>query len=110
MNYIIREGEMDNMFLSLDEKADYEFEKFKAEKIHQPKDGIFAASYEIEIKKSVYRHLRQAPYTDKEKKWLISVANLTDLIFSEMEKERLYGDENIKICIAGILKKGYQDG
>lgn len=91
------------MFLNLKEKIDYEFGKFQLEKVRQTKESIFASSYEVEIKKAVYRVLQQSSYSKKDLGRIMQEANLIDRIFAEMEKNRLYGDENIKACISMLL-------
>ena len=69
------------MHKDLKEKINYEFEKFKIEKIRQSKAEIFAASYEIESKKMIKRTLDSIEMDLGTQKRLLSYPYLLDVIY-----------------------------
>lgn len=91
---------------SLKEKINYEFEKFKIEKIRQSKAEIFAASYEIEAKKMIKRSLENIEVDRTTRKRLLSCPYLLDVIYLEMEKSRTCtcDSQGVQECIEWILR------
>lgn len=94
------------MYKNLKEKINYEFEKFKIEKIRQSKAEIFAASYEIEAKKMIKRTLDSVEIDRVTQRYLLSCPYLLDVIYLEMEKSRscTYNPKSVQECIQNILR------
>lgn len=95
------------MHVELKEKINYEFEKFKIEKVRQSKAEIFAASYEIESKKMIRRTLEELETDAATMSYLIAYPYLLDRIYLEMEKSRSYGKKGVEECIGCILKVSF---
>ncbi len=95
------------MHNSLQEKINYEFDKFKIEKIRQSKPEIFASSYEIETKKLIKDALLSLPDADADRK-LLDIPYLLDYIYMELQHRQKDNEciiRIIRIIISGDKKE-----
>lgn len=96
----------------LTEKIEYEFERFSLETIRTSRENIFAASKEIELKKSVRYHvlnLLESDVLDQNTVTaLLMENNVLDAIYCTLERdcsERIISDKVITCGINKIIGK-----
>lgn len=96
----------------LTEKIEYEFERFSLETIRTSRANIFAASKEIEIKKSVRFHVLNLLKTNSLDQNTITALlmenNVLDAIYCSLERdcsERILSDQSVTSGINQIIGK-----
>lgn len=99
----------------LTEKIEYEYERFSLEITRTSRSNIFAASKEIEIKKSVRYHvlnlLESKDLDENTITALLLENNVLDAIYCSLERdcsERIISDQKVTCGISKIIGKNVE--
>lgn len=91
------------MFDTLINKLDYEYRRFYEEKRRESKENIFGSSYEIEIKKTIVRVLKEVKLNYQEEQHLLTITSLIDNIYVGMEREHQTSKEDVLSHLASLV-------
>ena len=84
-------------------RVKYEYDRFVQTKMVESKPNIMACSYEIYIKKKIYKILCGDDFPDEFSRALITLPSIIDEIYRRMEIEKSESDEDVNKCIKAIV-------
>ena len=85
------------------QKVKYEYDRFTQSKMVESKPNIMASSYEIFIKKKIYKFLTRDDFPDDSCRALMTLPSIIDEIYRRMEVEKSESDEAVADCIEAII-------
>jgi|GEM_PF-3055706 len=91
------------MFSSVKDRIEYEYERFRVEKIRHSKDNIYASSYEIEVKKTIRHVLARMDFEPTVEWKIVGIPNLLDQIYALMEENRLCSEGSVGECLKQLV-------
>lgn len=85
------------------QKVKYEYNRFTQSKMIESKSNIMASSYEIYIKKKIYKILIGDDFPDDFCRALMPMPAIIDEIYRRMEEDKCESDEAVADCIEAII-------
>ena len=86
------------------QKVKYEYDRFAQSKMIESKPNIMASSYEIYIKKKIYKILVRDDFPDDFSRALMHMPSIIDEIYRRMEIEKSESDDAVTDCIEAIIE------